>query len=121
MVADFRRRFFVSLVLSVPVIVLAPMLQELLGVREVLAFPGDRWLSAAFSTVVFFYGGWPFLKGLASELRKAAPGMMTLIAIAITAAYAYSIATVLGLQGEGFFWELVTLIDIMLVGHWIEM
>lgn len=121
MVADFRRRFFVSLVLSIPVIALAPMIQEALGIRELLSFPGDRWVSAAFSTIIYFHGGWPFLKGLGSELRKVAPGMMTLIAVAITAAYAYSVATVLGLEGQPFFWELATLIDIMLVGHWIEM
>ncbi len=121
MVADFRKRFWISLALSVPVIVLSPMLQELAGLRETLHFTGDLFVSAAFSTVIFFYGGWPFLKGLANELRKKAPGMMTLIAIAIATAYVYSVAVVLGLEGKVFFWELATLIDIMLLGHWIEM
>lgn len=121
MVADFRRRFWISLALSVPVIVLSPMLQELAGLRETLHFTGDLFVSAAFSSVIFFYGGWPFLKGLADELRKRAPGMMTLIAIAIATAYVYSVAVVLGLEGKVFFWELATLIDIMLLGHWIEM
>jgi P-type Cu2+ transporter len=121
MVADFRRRFWVSLALSIPVLVLAPMIQGILGLREALAFPGDSYLQAALATVVFFYGGWPFLAGLARELRKRQPGMMTLIALAITVAWAYSTAVVVGVPGQVFFWELVTLIDIMLVGHWIEM
>ena len=121
MVADFRRRFWISLVLTVPVLVLAPMLQELVGLRETLAFAGDSYVSLGFSTAIFFYGGWPFLKGIYEELSSLEPGMMTLIAVAITTAYVYSAAVVLGLPGEVFFWELATLIDIMLVGHWIEM
>ena len=121
MVADFRRRFWISVILTVPVLLLAPMLQELVGLREVLAFPGDSYVSLGFSTVIFFYGGWPFLKGIYDELSGFEPGMMTLIAVAITTAYVYSAAVVLGLDGEVFFWELATLIDIMLVGHWIEM
>jgi len=121
MVADFRRRFWISMILTVPVLVLAPMLQELAGVRETLAFAGDAYVSLGFSTVIFLYGGWPFLKGVYDELSELEPGMMTLIAVAITVAYVYSAAVVLGLDGEVFFWELATLIDIMLVGHWIEM
>jgi len=121
MVADFRRRFWISLALTVPVLALAPMIQRFLGLREALAFPGDAYLQAALATVVFFYGGWPFLTGLIGELRKRQPGMMTLIALAVTVAWGYSTVVVLGLPGEVFFWELVTLIDIMLVGHWIEM
>ncbi|MFB6351922.1 MAG: heavy metal translocating P-type ATPase, partial [Bradymonadaceae bacterium] len=121
MVADFRRRFWISLILTIPVLILAPMIQEFLGLRETLRFAGDRYLSLGFSTVIFFYGGWPFLKGIYEELSKLQPGMMTLIAVAITTAYVYSAAVVLGLEGEVFFWELATLIDIMLVGHWIEM
>ncbi len=121
MVADFRRRFWVSLVLSVPVLALAPMLQALLSLETALAFPGDAYLQAALATVVFFYGGWPFLKGLAKELGKRQPGMMTLIAMAITVAWGYSTAVALGLPGQVFYWELVTLIDIMLLGHWVEM
>lgn len=121
MVADFRRRFWISLILSVPVLFLAPMLQELAGVRQALQFPGDDYVQLLFSSVVFFYGGWPFLTGLFRELSDRQPGMMTLIALAIGVAYGYSSAVVLGLPGEVFFWELVTLIDIMLLGHWIEM
>jgi Cu2+-exporting ATPase len=121
MVADFRRRFWVSMVLTGPVLALAPMLQRLVGLEEALAFPGDRYAQFAFASVVFFYGGWPFLKGLADELRKRQPGMMTLIAVAITTAYGYSSVVVFGLRGEVFFWELATLIDVMLLGHWIEM
>jgi len=121
MVADFRRRFWISLVLSLPVIVLSPMLQGLVGLRETLHFTGDLFVSAGFSTAIFFYGGWPFLKGLYDELSDKSPGMMTLIAVAITTAFVYSVAVVLGLEGKVFFWELATLIDIMLLGHWIEM
>ncbi|MCB9447246.1 MAG: copper-translocating P-type ATPase [Flavobacteriales bacterium] len=119
MIADFRKRFWVSLVLSVPVLILSPMIQGFLGFKW--AFDGNMYVLFVLSTLVFFYGGWPFLKGLINELKKGAPGMMTLIAVAITVAYVYSSAVVFGLQGKMFFWELVTLIDIMLVGHWIEM
>jgi Cu2+-exporting ATPase len=121
MVADFRRRFWVSLVLTVPVIVLSPMIQELTGLRETLRFPGDSYVQFAFASVIFFYGGWPFLKGLYDELRRKNPGMMTLIGLAISVAYGYSTAVVFGLTGRVFFWELATLIDVMLLGHWIEM
>ncbi|HEX5514525.1 MAG TPA: heavy metal translocating P-type ATPase [Gammaproteobacteria bacterium] len=121
MIADFRRRFWVSLVLTVPIIALSPMIQHWLGLRETLAFPGDTWLLAALSSVVYFYGGWPFLTGLKGELAKRTPGMMTLIAVAISAAYFYSLAVVFGLPGMDFFWELATLIDVMLLGHWLEM
>lgn len=121
MVADFRFRFWVSLVLSLPVLALSPMLQSFVGLEGILQFPGDAYVVLVLSSIVFFYGGWPFLKGLYEELASAAPGMMTLVAVAITTAYAYSTAVVLGLSGEVFFWELVTLVDIMLLGHWIEM
>ena len=121
MVEDFKRRFWIALVLTVPVLLLAPMIQELLGLRDVLAFPGDTYLLLALSSVVYFYGGWPFLSGLWREVSGRNPGMMTLIGVAITAAYAYSAAVVLGAPGKTFLWELATLIDIMLLGHWIEM
>jgi Cu2+-exporting ATPase len=121
MVADFRRRFWVSLALSVPVLALAETIQRWLGVRETWAIPGRPYLELALASVIFFYGGWPFLQGFFAELRRRQPGMMTLIAVAISVAYFYSSAVVLGLPGEVFFWELATLIDIMLVGHWIEM
>ncbi len=121
MVADFRKRFWISLVLTVPVIVLAPMIQSLLGLEDRMSFRGDSYIQFVFATVVYFFGGWPFLKGLVTELGRRMPGMMTLIALAISVAYFYSSAVVFGLEGEVFFWELATLIDIMLVGHWIEM
>jgi Cu2+-exporting ATPase len=121
MVADFKRRFWVSLAATVPVLALAPIIQRLLGVEEAWSFPGDRFVQCAFASLVFFYGGWPFLTGLVDELSKKLPGMMTLIALAITVAYGYSTAVVFGLPGKTFFWELATLIDIMLLGHWIEM
>jgi len=121
MVADFRRRFWVSLVLSVPVLALSPLIQAWLGLGEALAFPGDRSVQAALATIIYFYGGWPFLRGVVGELGQRQPGMMTLIALAITVAWGYSALVALGLHGEVFFWELATLIDIMLLGHWIEM
>jgi Cu2+-exporting ATPase len=121
MVADFRKRFWISLILTVPILVLSPMIQSFLGLGDSLRFDGDLWILWGLSSVIFFFGGWPFLKGLLKELRGRKPGMMTLIAIAITTAYAYSSAVVFGLEGKMFFWELATLIDVMLVGHWIEM
>jgi P-type Cu2+ transporter len=121
MVADFRRRFWVSLILSVPVLALSPLIQAWLGLGEALAFPGDRSVQAVLATVIYFYGGWPFLRGVMGELGQRQPGMMTLIALAITVAWGYSTLVALGLHGEVFFWELATLIDIMLLGHWIEM
>ncbi len=121
MVADFKRRFFVSLILTVPILVLSPMIQRISGIGDSLRFSGDLYVLFAFSSVVFFYGGYPFLKGIFNELRSAKPGMMTLIAVAITTAYLYSSVVVFGLSGKIFFWELCTLIDIMLLGHWIEM
>jgi P-type Cu2+ transporter len=118
--ADFRRRFWVCLALTVPVLVLSPSLARLLGLPPA-AFPGSDLVSLALATVIYSYGGRPFLLGLGRELRHRAPGMMTLVGVAITVAYAYSAAIVLGLPGEGFFWELATLVDVMLLGHWIEM
>ncbi|MFD0863918.1 copper-translocating P-type ATPase [Sungkyunkwania multivorans] len=119
MIADFRKRFWVTLVLTVPILFLSPMIQEFFGYEFLL--PGNPYILFALSTVVYFYGGWPFLKGFWSEIKKGSPGMMTLISMAISVAYFYSTATVFGLRGEDFFWELSTLIAIMLLGHWIEM
>lgn len=121
MVADFRKRFWISLALTVPILVLSPLIQSLLGFADAVQFPGDLIVLWGLSSVVFFYGGWPFLSGMTRELRGKRPGMMTLIAVAVTAAYVYSSAVVFGLAGKIFFWELATLIDVMLVGHWIEM
>ncbi len=124
MVRDFRKRFWISLALSIPILLLSPIIQDFLRSSIGLVIPGftgDKYLLFAFSTVVFFYGGWPFLKGIIDELREKNPGMMTLIAVAITVAYGYSSLVVFGLEGKFFFWELATLIDIMLLGHWMEM
>ena len=121
MVADFRRRFWISLGLTIPILALSPLIQKGLGLGTVLQFSGSGLIQFALSTIVFFYGGWPFLKGLRDELRKREPGMMTLIALAISVAYVYSSAVVFGVPGRVFFWELATLIDVMLLGHWIEM
>lgn len=121
MVADYRKRFWVTLVATIPILALAPMIQGWLGLEEALDFRGDSYVLAALSTLVYFYGGWPFLTGFWSELRSNRTGMMTLIAVAITAAYAYSMAMVVIGSQETFFWELATLIAIMLLGHWIEM
>ena len=121
MVEDFRKRFWVSLVLTAPILLLSPMIQGFLGLKEAITFTGDLYVLFALSSLVFFYGGYPFLKGFFEELKAAKPGMMLLISIAITTAYVYSSAVVFGLAGKIFFWELATLIDVMLLGHWIEM
>ncbi|MCJ7500397.1 copper-translocating P-type ATPase [bacterium] len=121
MVADFKLRFKVCIALTIPVLILSPMILSFLGLEGRIAFPGDSIILFLLASVVYFYGGWPFLKGLFTEIRARQPGMMTLIAVAITAAYFYSSVVVFGLPGKVFFWELVTLIDIMLIGHWIEM
>ena len=121
MVADFMRRFRVSLALTIPILALSPLIRRALSLEGVLAFPGDVYVLFALSSTVYVYGGWPFLSGLVRELRTRQPGMMTLIALAVTVAYVYSSAVVFGLPGGMFFWELATLIDVMLLGHWIEM
>lgn len=120
MVADFRRRFFVSIVVTIPILLLSRMLQEWLGF-EGWRFPGDLWVLLGLSTFIYLYGGWPFLTGLVDELSRKSPGMMTLVAVAVSTAYFYSAAVVFGLEGKMFFWETATLIDLMLLGHWIEM
>ncbi|WP_421385012.1 heavy metal translocating P-type ATPase [Bacillus salacetis] len=119
MVDDFKRRFYISLIITIPVLILSPMIQDFIGID--LRFTGEMYILFGLSTFIFFYGGWPFLRGSWDELKGKEPGMMTLIALAITVAYVYSSLTVFGLSGKNFFWELATLIDIMLLGHWIEM
>ena len=118
-VAGFWKRFVISTIITIPVLALSHMIQQFFGFE--FSFPGDRYLLAILSTFIFFYGGWPFLKGLYDEVKRKAIGMMTLIGVAITAAWAYSFAVTLGLEGMDFYWEMATLIDIMLIGHWIEM
>lgn len=121
MIRDFRKRFWISLIITLPILILSPMVQNLLGFTFSLIREIDLYILFGLSTLVYFYGGWPFLTGLADELKKKQPGMMTLIAVAISVAWGYSSAVTLGVKGSTFFWELVTLIDIMLLGHWIEM
>ncbi len=121
MAEDFLKRFWISIALTIPILILSHMIQELLGLGDALQFTGDTYISFVLSSVVFFYGGWPFLKGLYDELKKRQPGMMTLIGVAITAAYVYSTLVVFAVEGQVFFWELATLVDIMLIGHYIEM
>ncbi|MCK9280902.1 MAG: cadmium-translocating P-type ATPase [Melioribacteraceae bacterium] len=121
MIEDFKKRFWVSLILTIPVLLLSTMIQSLLGLRDSLQFNQENYIIFAFSSIIYFYGGLPFLKGIYSELKKKQPGMMTLIAVAITVSYVYSSYIALADSGNGFFWELATLIDIMLLGHWIEM
>ncbi len=119
MIKDFKKRFWLSLIITVPVLVLSSMIQNLLGYT--FDFAGAAYVQFTLSSFIYFYGGFPFLKGILDELNKKKPGMMTLIAVAISVAYLYSSATVFGLEGKSFFWELATLIDVMLLGHWIEM
>ncbi len=119
MVKDFKRRLIISTIITVPILLLSPLIQQFLGIT--IDFLGSAYFLWGLSTFIFFYGGWPFLKGILEELKKKEPGMMTLIALAIFVAYGYSSAVVFGLEGKYFFWELATLIDIMLLGHWIEM
>jgi len=119
MVEDFKFRFWWVLALTIPILALSPMIQDFLGVDW--RFTGDTWILAALSSVVYFFGGWPFLSGLIDELKKKQPGMMTLIALAITVAYVYSTAVVFGFDGHLLYWELSTLVGIMLLGHWVEM
>jgi Cu2+-exporting ATPase len=121
MIEDFKKRFWISLFITIPILLLSPMIQHFLDLKETFSFTGESYLLFILSSFVFFYGGYPFLKGLIDELKKKQPGMMTLIALAISVAYFYSSAVVFVVKGEIFFWELATLIDIMLLGHWIEM
>jgi len=119
MMNDFRKKFIISLILTVPIILLSPFFQELLNYS--FTFTGDTILLFALSSIVFLYCGKPFITNSLHELKNKNPGMMTLVAVAITASYAYSTAVVFGLSGKYFFWESSTLILIMLLGHWIEM
>ena len=116
---DFLKRFWICVGLTIPVLVLSHMIQQWFSFH--IAFPGDIYLLLGLSSIIYFYGGWPFLKGMVGEIRSKNIGMMTLVAVAITVAFVYSVGTVFGLKGMDFFWELATLIDIMLLGHWLEM
>jgi Cu2+-exporting ATPase len=116
---DFIKRFWISLILTGPILLLSHMVQQWLGFN--IAFPGDNYVLMALGTAIYIYGGMPFLKGMVGEIKSKAIGMMTLVALAISVAYFYSVAVALGLPGMDFFWELATLIVIMLLGHWLEM
>ncbi|MDT8411731.1 MAG: copper-translocating P-type ATPase [Vicingaceae bacterium] len=118
-VSDFWKRFIICTIISIPVLALSHMVQQWLGFE--LAFPGDKYILAILSTFIFIYGGYPFLKGLYDEVKDNSIGMMTLIGVAISVAWAYSVAITFGLQGMDFYWEMATLIDIMLIGHYFEM
>lgn len=118
-VADFWKRFVICTIVSIPVLALSHMIQQWLGFEW--DFTGDKYVLAVLSTFIFFYGGYPFLKGLYDEVKDQAIGMMTLIGVAITVAWAYSVAITFGLRGMDFYWEMATLIDIMLIGHYFEM
>ncbi len=116
----FRDRFWLSLVLTIPVILYSHMLQEWLHFA-MPTFAGSEWLPFVLGTIIFFYGGTVFLKSAWGELKAKQPGMMTLISLAILSAYIYSVATTFFISGTEFFWELATLIVVMLFGHWMEM
>jgi Cu2+-exporting ATPase len=120
MARQFRRKFFISLGLTVPVLLLSEPFFNLLGVTP-LSFSGSFAVQTLFATAIFLYGGWPFLSGLYSEMSENKPGMMTLVAVALTMAYGYSLAVFIGLSGSPIFWEVATLVDVMLLGHWLEM
>ena len=121
MMKDFKKRFWICILITIPVLFLSPTIQNLIGLGDSLRFTGDRLIAFSLSAVIYFYGGWPFLVGTKDDLLSRRPGMMTLIGVAITTAFVYSSAVVMGLPGKTFFWELATLIDVMLIGHFIEM
>ncbi len=117
--SDFLKRFWICLALAIPVLLLSHMIQQWLGFS--ISFKGSEYVLLILSSIIYFYGGMPFFKGMIGEIKAKAIGMMTLVALAISVAFIYSVAVVFGLQGMDFFWELATLIDIMLLGHWLEM
>ncbi|MCE7923016.1 MAG: copper-translocating P-type ATPase [Haliscomenobacteraceae bacterium CHB4] len=118
-VDGFRRKFWLSLALTVPILLLSDMIQHFFGFH--FDFAGRKWVLFGLSSILFAYGNQPFLAGAVAELRHRIPGMMTLIALATTVAFVYSVAVTFGLPGMDFYWELATLIVVMLLGHWIEM
>lgn len=119
--AQFQRPFWISLLLTLPIVIYAHLFQALFGYTAP-AFPGSEYLPFLLSSIVYWYGGWVFLRGARDELRTRTPGMMTLVALAITSAYAYSVAVTFHfVAGMEFYWELATLVTIMLLGHWMEL
>ncbi len=119
MIADYKKRFLISLILTVPILLLSPLVQAFLGFK--FNFQGGNYLLLYISSIVLFYGGLPFFSGFAAESKDGTPGMMTLITLAVGVSFSYSALVVLGFPGKLFFWELATLIDVMLLGHWVEM
>jgi P-type Cu2+ transporter len=119
-VAMFRNKFWITLLLTLPTLVWGEMIPQLLGFTPP-AVPGARWIPVVFGTAVFFYGGWVFLQGAWRELADRTPGMMTLISLAITVAFVFSVAVTFGFNGMSLWWELASLVTIMLLGHWMEM
>ncbi len=119
-VAMFRDRFWLTLMLTLPTVIWSEMIQHWFGYKAP-AVPGADWIPPIFGSVVFLYGGWPFLQGAVREIGLRLPGMMTLISLAISVAFAFSLAVSLGVPGTDLWWELATLVTIMLLGHWIEM
>src|SRR6267143_6366881 len=120
MVEMFRDKFWWSVVLTVPTLVWSPMIQQWLGFHA-LSFPGSRYIPTVFGTILFFYGGMVFLQGAVQEIKDRLPGMMILISLAIVVSFGFSLAVTFGVQGMDLWWELSTLITIMILGHWIEM
>lgn len=116
----FRNRFLITLPLTLPILYFSPELQRWLGFQAV-RFPGSDWVPPVLAVLIYLVGGWPFVEGARRELLARAPGMMTLVALAVTVAFVYSLAVTLGLPGMPFYWELTTLVDVMLLGHWLEM
>src|SRR5690606_24343169 len=120
-VETFRQKFWGTLLLTIPTVIWAPMVQGWFGYEAPGGPEVSRWITALFGTLVYAYGGWIFVKGAVGELRARLPGMMTLIALAITVAFVFSLAVTLGFPGMDLWWELATLVTIMVLGHWIEM
>jgi len=120
MVEMFRDKFWWSVALTIPTIIWSPTVQQWLGFQAP-SFPGSHYIPAVFGTVLFFYAGMVFLRGAVQEIKDRLPGMMTLISLAITVAFVFSLAVTLGVPGMDLWWELATLITIMILGHWIEM
>ncbi len=116
----FRDRFLACLILTLPIVYYSDLFEHWLGYQAV-RFPGADWVTPVLAIAVYVYGGWVFVAGARHELAARAPGMMTLVALAITVAFVYSLAVSLGLAGMPFHWELATLVDVMLLGHWMEM
>ena len=117
----FRQKFWGTLLLSVPTVIWSPMIQGWFGYAAPGGAAASRWVPAIFGTLVFAYGGWVFVRGAFGELRDRLPGMMTLISLAISVAFLFSLAVTFGFPGSDLWWELATLVTVMVLGHWIEM